>query len=80
MVDILHSLDLGVCSHLIANTFVEIMALRHWGPNKESQMKGLVADIRQWYAAHKNARRLQGELTFSRLRTQADWPKLKEPR
>jgi len=78
MVDILHCLDLGVSSHLIANVLVEIMLLGQWGPNRESHMKGLVADIKQWYRAHKNAHKLQGELVFTRLRTQADWPKLKE--
>ena len=77
MVDILHSLDLGVSSHLIANVLVEIMVLGQWGPNRESHMTGLVADIKQWYRAHKNAHKLQGELVFTRLRTQADWPKLK---
>ncbi|CAK0877612.1 unnamed protein product, partial [Prorocentrum cordatum] len=77
MVDILHCLDLGVSSHLIANVLVEIMVRGQWGPNRESHMQGLVADIKQWYRSHKLAHKLQGELVFARLRTQADWPKLK---
>ncbi|CAK0891752.1 unnamed protein product [Prorocentrum cordatum] len=79
VVEILHCLDLGVSSHLIANVLVEIMARGQWGPNRESHMQGLVADIKQWRRSHKLAHRLQGELVFARLRTQADWPTLKAP-
>ena len=79
MVDVLHCLDLGASSHLIANVLVEIMVRGQWGPNGESHMQGLVADIKQWYRSHKLAHKLQGELVFTRLRAQADWPKLKAP-
>ena len=41
MVDVLHAIDQGVASHLIANVFVEIMALRHWGTNQADQVNGL---------------------------------------
>eukprot|EP00959_Pyramimonas_sp_CCMP1952_P456385 9473085-Pyramimonas_sp.AAC.1 len=79
MVDVLHSLDLGVACHLIANVFVEILQLGQWGASRESQMKGLQADIAHWYKTHVDAHKLQGKLIFTRLRTQAEWPKLKAP-
>ena len=43
MIDILHAIDQGVASHLVANVFLEIMALKHWGNTHEKQLAGLQA-------------------------------------
>ena len=51
IIDILHCVDQGVASHLIANVFVEIMALGHWGPNQDVRVKGLEKDMHTWQKA-----------------------------
>ena len=44
LADVLHAVDQGLAAHLIANVFVEIMKLRHWGTTQAEQVKGLEAD------------------------------------
>ena len=43
MIDVLHAVDQGVASRVIANVFVEVMQLRHWGTNQKTQVAGLQA-------------------------------------
>ena len=45
MCDVLHAVDQGVACHVVANVFIEIMGLRHWGGNQELQLKGLQVDV-----------------------------------
>ena len=75
--DICHALDLGVTAHVTADTFVEIMDSGIYGPTKESKISGLQAALKDWYDAHKKMHKINGELTFSRIHTSSDWPKLK---
>ena len=76
MIDVLHCLDQGVSAHLIANVFVEVMALRHWGTNPAAQVAGLEANMRKWQKEQGEKIIMQGDLTWSRIRTTNDWPKL----
>ena len=46
MCDVLHAVDQGVACHVVANVFIEIMGLRHWGGNQELQLKGLQVNVR----------------------------------
>ena len=34
------------------------------------------ADLKKWYEGKKDKVKIQGKLTFERIRTKADWPKL----
>lgn len=77
MIDILHTVDLGVASHVVANIFLEVMRLGCWGATHKVQLEGLTKDMQEWYKAQKNISRLQGRLTIERLRTTGGWPKLK---
>ena len=74
-IDVLHAVDQGMASHVIANTFVEIM--QSWGPNQAARTAALEARIKHWYNVHKEPTKIQGKLTFERLKTSNDWPKLK---
>ena len=77
MIDVLHCVDQGVAMHLIANVFIEVMALGHWGPTQQLRAAGLDKDMREWQKAHGERSSVHGEITFSRIRTTNDWPKLK---
>eukprot|EP00959_Pyramimonas_sp_CCMP1952_P097323 2034500-Pyramimonas_sp.AAC.1 len=75
--DCLHVLDQGISSHSIANALVEVMKLGQWGTTQQDQIDGLRDDIQKWHEANHQASRIQGKITFERLKTSADWPKLK---
>jgi hypothetical protein len=77
MVDVLHALDLGMTCHVIANVFVECMASGIWGGNQQVQAEGLRTDLHAWYKANKAIYRIQGKLTYARIKSSNDWPKLK---
>jgi hypothetical protein len=56
------------------------MALGQWGPNQKSQAVGLAADLKSWYKSatkETKASKIQGTLTYERIKTSGDWPKLK---
>ena len=75
--DVLHAVDQGVACHVVANVFIEIMGLNLWGANQDENLRGLEKDILEWQKAQGETCRLQGKLTFARIRTSAEWPKLK---
>ena len=75
--DCLHVADQGISSHIIANALVEIMGLGHWGSTQHEQAQNLQADIQRWYKTKPLVSRIQGRLSYERLKTSGDWPKLK---
>ena len=77
MPDVLHALDQGVSTHVTANTCIDVCEQGHWGGNQQLQLKGLQRELEEWCDEHRERFRLQGELTWARLRTSNDWPKLK---
>jgi hypothetical protein len=76
-IDVLHAIDQGVASHLSGNILAEVMEQGQWGAIKKEQIAGLQADLHRWYVANKKKYRIQGKLTWDRIKTSGDWPKLK---
>ena len=76
-IDTLHAIDQGLSCHIVANVFVDVMDQGAFGDVRAEQLTNLKADLNRWYKANKQAHRIQGELTLSRVKTQGDWPKLK---
>ena len=74
--DVMHTVDIGMASHICANVFVEIMELGVWGSNQQKQLEGLQGDLDEWYACVSETCKVQGLLTLARIRTSGDWPKL----
>ena len=74
--DVLHVLDQGVASHIMGNVCCEIMQ-QHLGPNQAEQIAALQNDVDTWYSAHPGLTKIQGKLSWARIKTSADWPKLK---
>ena len=81
MIDILHTVDQGVASHIVANIFWEAVIKKSWGHRKqEDNVNALMEELQAHYksaATPKGYSRIQGNLTVDRLRTAAGFPKLK---
>ena len=79
MVDVLHTVDQGIASHIIANVFwhfaTKVKAFG--GANQDSQIKQLYAHMQSWYKRTKPNSKIKGKLTVERVRTSGGWPKLK---
>ena len=79
MVDVLHTVDLGVASHVIANVMWHIAVLKRafGGATQEDSIRNLYANMQAWYKRTKAKRKVQGKITVERVRTRGGWPKLK---
>ena len=79
MIDVLHTVDQGVASHIIANILWIFGVLRGvlGGANQVDKVKKLHLHIGKLYKDVREGTRVQGKLTVERLRTQGNWPKLK---
>ena len=76
MVDILHTVDLGVTAHVLGNIMAECM--RQMAATQSLQVDALNADLKSWYRRQgKDVYRLQGKITKDGMRTNSGFPKLK---
>ena len=76
MIDVLHTVDQGLATHLIANVLVEVCD-KLPGPTQESRAKRLNAMLQAWYTRNRDRYRIDCKLEWSRLKTSGDWPKLR---
>ena len=79
MIDVLHTVDLGVAAHIIGNVLFIFGVLRavFGGRNYEQRVGALSNALDNWYKRTKCDSRLRGKLSLERLRPSGDWPKLK---
>ena len=77
MTDPMHTIDLGIGPHLNANVFIETMQAAGWGRTQAAQIERMQGYLKDWQRKQPHIHKLQGKLTFSRIRTGGDWPKLK---
>ena len=79
MIDVLHTVDQGVASHVIANVMWLFAVVRgvFGGRTQDDKVKKLMAHMNKWYSGSKPSSRLKGKLTVERIRTRGGWPKLK---
>ena len=78
MVDVLHTVDLGLGAHIVGNVFWRCVTLRAWGERTAPEnMAKLEEELAAWYRRRKEKSQLQGKLTIQRVRTSKGWPKLK---
>ena len=82
MVDTLHTVDLGVASHIVGNVFwLYAVSRRVFGPGgtQEMAIQALNRHMKEWYKTTRATvtSRLQGNLSADRVRTSGGWPKLK---
>ena len=76
MIDVLHTVDQGVASHLIANVLCEICDLLPGGTQAQ-RAEVLNKKLKKWYKDHPDCTRLDGELTWTTLKSSGDWPRLR---
>jgi hypothetical protein len=78
-VDILHTIDQGVGSHIIGNTiwYYAVLMAVFGGATYAERIKLCHEDIKRYYKRNRTEHRLRGALTPERVRTSGDWPKLK---
>jgi hypothetical protein len=78
-IDVLHTVDLGLNSHIVANVFWHTAVIkRAFGGTTQAQtILNLGAYLKNWYQNTRCNRRIQGMLTLERVRTSGAWPKLK---
>ena len=79
MVDVLHTIDLGIAAHIVGNIMFIYGALRgvFGGGTFKERVSELSKVLSAWYKRTKCPSRLQGSLTLERIRAKGDWPKLK---
>jgi hypothetical protein len=79
MVDVLHTVDQGIASHIIANIIWVFMVLRAvlGGSTYAERIKRCHAHLKLWYSRNRTTSKIQGALTPERVRPSGDWPRLK---
>jgi hypothetical protein len=79
MIDVLHTVDLGVTAHIVGNIFFIYAVSRavYGGATYKERVERLAQKLKQWYNTNRVTSRLQGALTLERLRDASRYPKLK---
>jgi hypothetical protein len=78
-IDVLHCVDQGIGSHIVANILWLIAIVRacFGGATYKDRMERCNKNLKEWYKTVKCKSRLQGPLTLQRVRPSGDWPKLR---
>ena len=80
MIDVLHTVDQGVASHIVGNVLwiAAVIKLFYGGATMKEKVARCYDHLKGWYKQTKCEYKLDGALTVERLRaTSASWPKLK---
>ena len=81
MVDVLHTLDQGISSHIVANCiwYFAIIVGVFGGTNQKERIQRCYEDLKSWYRKPENRKlyKVVGKLTVERVKASGDWPKLK---
>ena len=79
MIDVLHCVDQGVASHIVANVFWLFIKRKVFAPHltQGQQVPKLYSAMQAHYKESKETSKIQGKLTVERIKTKGDWPKLK---
>ena len=79
MVDVLHTVDQGIGSHIIANVIFIFIVLRNClgGSTYAERMKRGHAHLMAWYKEHRVTNKIRGALTLEKVRKTGEWPKLR---
>jgi len=78
MVDVLHTVDLGICSDIVGNILYIMVVLSAClgGNTYAERVKNMASHLAQWYKDTKTSYRLRGEVKMETIR-QDGWPRLK---
>ena len=76
MIDTLHTIDLGITSHVVGN-IIMLIAQRRCGGTIEERVSKPGEQLEEWCREKKCGSILRGRLTYARIRSQSGLPKLK---
>ena len=78
MIDVLHTVDQGVASHVIGNIFFECISQRAFGGANQDENASLLQNLMKiYYQQNPTRSKFQGKLEMARIRTSKQWPKLR---
>ena len=77
MIDVLHTVDLGIFAHAMANILWEVIALKPFGTTIEANVDGIKKRLDTYYSEHRVHNKWRGKFKVEKIKTSADWPKLK---
>ena len=79
MVDVMHTLDLGVSGHIVGNVLfiLAIVSCCFGGRTYADRIQNLNDNLKSWYKSQNIQYRFQGALTMESLRRKKDWPKIR---
>ena len=79
MVDVLHTVDQGIASHIVGNVLWYMAVVKGvlGGETIATKVELLDKHLNAWYKANKCSSKIQGKLSHQRLRSTDGWPKLK---
>lgn len=75
MADAMHTIDLGVASHLCGNVMCEVMETAGWGTTQAARAKVLGEKLKAYYTRTKEKHRISGKMSYFRVKQPGDWPK-----
>ena len=79
MVDVLHTVDLGLTTHIVGNViwWLVVMCACFGGRTFADRISACGANLKQWYKDNGFKNRLRGKLTPERVREVGEWPQMK---
>jgi len=76
LADVMHTMCLGVTAHVCGNIMHEVMeANPGWGATQADRVRSLDARLGRWYKETKEEHKVNGKLTYARIKKPGDWPK-----
>lgn len=78
-IDVLHTVDQGIASHIIGSIMWYLAVIRcvFGGRTINEKVNNLKKNMKEWYSKNKVSSKMKGDLTKERLRGNKLWPKLK---
>ena len=70
--DAMHTIDQGITPSLVANVMCEVMET--FGGNQDTKAKALDKHLKDWYKTTKEEYRIDGKLTYNRVKKSGQWP------
>ena len=71
----MHTMDQGVTSHVVGNILCEVMDLDETATTQAQRAANMHDSLEEWYKANKVTCRIDGKLTYIRVKKSGDWPK-----
>ena len=78
-IDVLHAVDQGFSTHIVANTIWVIAVIRNCfgGATYAERIRRCGEHLKKWYSDTRCKYKLAGKLTVERVKLAGDWPKLR---